>query len=87
MSKLTYYLPIDAIKCVYQAAVQPTITYSCVVNLNLTHTQKQKLDSLDQRASKIVKNLEINTLDMIFKHAVKFVNKCLDGVVCSNFVN
>ena len=87
LSKLTYYLPIDAIKCVYQATVQPTITYSCVVNLNLTHTQKQKLVSLDQRASKIVKNLEINTLDMIFKHAVKFVNKCLDGVVCSNFVN
>ena len=87
LSKLTYYLPIDAIKSVYQATVQPTITYSCVVNLNLTHTQKQKLVALDQRASKIVKNLEINTLDMIFKHAVKFVNKCLDGVVCSNFVN
>ena len=87
LSKLKYYLPLDAIKCVYQATIQPTITYSCTVNLNITHTQKQKLASLDQRASKIVENLDINTIDLINKHAVKLVHKCITNNVCSNFVN
>jgi hypothetical protein len=87
LSKIKYFLTNRATHHVYQSVIQPGIKYNCITNLNLTKTQKQKLKSLDTRASNLVDGLKVNTMDTLNKHAVMIVRKCIDGNVCTNFLN
>ena len=87
LSNIKYYLTNRATHHVYQSVIQPGIKYNCITNLKLTQTQKQKLKSLDTRASNLVDGLKVNTMDTLNKHAGILVRKCIDGNVCTNFLN
>ena len=88
LSKLKFYLTYEATKRVYQSIILPGIKYNCIANLNFSQSQKNKLKSLDNRALNIVgRNANICTIDVINKHAVTLVRKCIDKEVCSNFHN
>ena len=32
-------------------------------------------------------DFEVNSIDLIYKHALKMVKKCIDGKLCENFEN
>lgn len=87
LNKLKLFLNDEATKRVYQSLIQPLMKYNCIVNLNFTDTQRKKLQSIDRRAMHIVSNdFKVNSIDMIYKHAVLTVKKCLDTSICENYV-
>ena len=73
--------------CVYQSMVVPLLTYNCIANLNLNRTQLGRLCSLDRRASQILGEPMTPIFNLIKKHAVLRVEKCLSVGVCSSFRN
>lgn len=86
--KIRPFLTTKAAKSIYQSMIVPVITYSSLINLNLTNTQLTKLKSIDRRAQNITgcNNLcSIN--ETIFKNCCMTVRKCLDGRTCENFVD
>ena len=85
LNKLKSFLTNDAIKLIYTSFVQSLLRFNCLSFLNITETRRKMLRSLDTRAKCIVNNPSINTIDMYYKHAVRTVKKCLDGLSCSNF--
>ena len=86
LNKLKQYLNDEATKRVYQSLIQPIIKYNCLTNLNLTDTQTKKFQSIDRRAMSIVgNNFTVNNIDIIYKHAVMTVKKCIDGNICENY--
>ena len=74
-------------KCVYQSMVVPLLTYNCIANLNLNRTQLGRLCSLDRRVSQILGEPMTPIFNLIKKHAVLRVEKCLSVGVCSSFRN
>ena len=69
--------------------VVPLILYNCTVHFNLNQTQKNKLQSLQNRAIKIVDDTKVKLANIIKKisiHTCLLVKKCLIGEVCSNFI-
>ena len=72
---------------VYESMVVPLLTYNCIANLNLNRTQLGKLCSLDRRASQILGEPMTPIFNLIKKHAVLRVEKCLSVGVCSSFRN
>ena len=54
MSKIRNQLTAEAAKAIYQSVILPNFTYCSILNLNLTSTQIQKLESFHCRAEKIV---------------------------------
>ena len=69
-------------KCVYQSMFEPLLTYNCIANLNLNRTQLGRLCSLDRRVSQILGEPMTHILNLIKKHAVLRVEKCLSVGVC-----
>ena len=61
------------------------LIYNCIVQLNLTRTQLEKLKSIEARASSILKSKTCDLKHEIDKHAILLVRKCLNGIVCTNF--
>ena len=69
---------------VYNTMIRPTITYNFTTNLNITETQKKRLESLDKRAEKITNcgikrnNIKIeSSFQVTRRYACCFVKKCL----------
>ena len=69
---------------VYNSMIRPTIMYNFTTNLNITTTQKKRLDSLDHRAEKVTNsgkrnnNIKIeSTFQLTRRYACCFVKKCL----------
>ena len=73
--------------CVCQSMIVPLLTYNCIANLNLNRTQLGRLCSLDRRVSQIFGEPMTPTFNLIKKHAVLRVEKCLSVGVCSSFRN
>ena len=86
LSKLKHYLTDEATKCVFKSIIQPGMRYNCLAFLNLNRTRKEQLNSLDRRAQ-FLTDLDVNSMNMFYKHAIRIVRKCLDGNLCSNFQN
>ena len=63
----------------------PCIMYNCTVNLNLTQTQTQKLQIIDQLAEKIIGKKQTSIENEIKKHSVMLVRKCVQKETCENF--
>ena len=63
------------------------VTYNCIANLNLNRTQLGTLHSLDRHVSQILDEPMTLTFNLIKKHAVMRVEKCLSVGVCSSFRN
>ena len=76
-----------ACKCMYQSMVVPLLTYNCIANLNLNRTQLGRLCSLDRRVSQIFGEPTTPIFNLIKKHAVLRVEKCLSVGACSSFRN
>ena len=88
LESLKYCLTNVARKRIYEMMAVPIVTYNCILNLNMTKTQVNKLHSLDTPAKTILKTNEITSLvNRINLHTVCLVRKCLDGKTCSSFVN
>ena len=67
--------------------VVPLLTYNRIANLNLNRTQQGRLCSLDRRVSQILGETMTPIFNLIKKHAVLRVEKCLSVGVCSSFRN
>ena len=67
--------------------IAPIVLYSSFIYLQLTSTQKIKLQSLSNRAKKIVGgNVKIKRIEnCMLRNACKFVKQCLDGKSNDNF--
>ena len=62
---------------IFKAMILPCITYNCTVNLNLTQTQRQKLQTIDRLAEKIIGKKQTSIENEIKKHSVMLVCKCV----------
>ena len=74
-------------KCMYQSMVVPLLTYNCIANLNLNRNQLGRLCSLDRRVSQILGEPMTPIFNLIKKHAILRVEKCLSVGMCSSFRN
>ena len=70
---------------IFKAMILPCITYNCTVNLNLTQTQRQKLQTIDRLAEKIIGKKQTSIENEIKKHSVMLVRKCVQKESCENF--
>ena len=87
---MRYYLTEKAAKAIYNSMIVPVLTYSSLANLKITNTQKNKLLSLQSRASKIIKFDATDSVvpsinNLRNRHACTFTRKCLSGDICENF--
>ena len=62
---------------IFKAMILPCITYSCTVNLNLTQTERQKLQTIDRLAEKIIEKKQTSIENEIKKYSVMLVRKCV----------
>ena len=86
LQKIRPYLTVKATQTIYQAMIVPIITYSSMINLRLTQTQRNKLASIDRRARSIIGCETTCSLEgLIMKQSCILVRKCLDGNTCINF--
>lgn len=87
LKRLMSFLTQDAAITVYKSYILPILKYNCLIQLNLTRTQKDKLATLVSRAENIIQQ-DIPSIEQDFyRHSVKMVQKCLHGDVCSNLTN
>ena len=87
LSKLHGYVMPKVAAKIYQMMISPIVTYSGVVKLFLTETQRWKLSSIDDRVTEIVGE-ELRLLQLyklIEKKACETVRKCPEKDICVNF--
>ena len=70
---------------IFQAMILPCITSNCTVNLNLTQMQRQKLQTIDPSAEKIIGKKQTSIENGIKKHSVMLVHKCVQKETYENF--
>jgi len=88
LQKIRPFLTVKAAKSIYQSMIIPVITYSSLMNLNLTSTQLNKLKSIDKRAETITGCNNLRSIrGTILKNCCTTVRKCVDGKTCDNFVD
>ena len=71
---------------VYNSYFLSNLRYNCILNLNLTLTQKKQPTNLETRASKILNFNVAPIANELYKHGIKLVRKCAKGKICSNFI-
>ena len=54
LSKIRDSVNVDWARQIYQLLITPLLMYCGILNLNLTSTQMRKLDSLQERATKVI---------------------------------
>ena len=69
---------------IFKAMILPSITYNCTVNLNLTQTQRQKLQTIDRLAEKIIGKKQTSIKNEIKKHSLMLVRKYVQKETCEN---
>ena len=89
LERIRLSLTPNARRMIYQMMILPLLTYSSIVNLDLNAANVRLLNSLSIRAEYVINDGErVNTIqNEIKKQSCKFVRKCLDGAMCSNFDN
>ena len=70
---------------IFKALTLSCITYNCIVNLNLTQTQRQKLQIIGRLAEKIIGKKQTSIENEMEKHLVMLVRKCVQKETCENF--
>ena len=85
--KLRTYLNVDAAQKVFEMMIVPILTYSALVNLQLTRTQQQKLNSIERRANKVIggQTQVMPISKRRKKNACRVVHKCINGKLCPRF--
>ena len=72
-----HFIPSDssAKAKIFKAMILHCIMYNCTVNLHLTQTQGQKLQTIDQLAKKIIGKKQTSIENEVKKHSVMLVRK------------
>ena len=67
--------------------ILPILVYRSTVKIYFTTTQKNRLKSLERRATVIVGKEVQSVINVINREACSLVRKCLEKNVCSNYLN
>ena len=67
--------------------ILPILVYRSTVKISFTTTQKNRLKSLERRATVIIGKEVQSVINIINREACSFIRKCLDENVCSNYLN
>ena len=91
LSKVRPYLTVEAAEKVYNAMIAPIFLYCCIINLQLTATQRRSLEKIEERSSRIIFLNGEKRVPSIYsersRRACLVVRKCTDNVVCSPMKN
>jgi hypothetical protein len=93
LRKIRPFLNTLAAKAIYQGMIVPILTYCGLINLHLSQSREDKLLAFHHRALDIIRSntkyeCDINSPSIINQiKACQMVRNCLDGNVCSNFMN
>ena len=73
-------------RIIYQMMIVPLLTYSSIVNLEKTASQRKLLSSITRRAGNVIKDGKAvdDIQNEILKQSCNYVRNCLEGTVCSN---
>ena len=87
--KLRSFLNYEAACKIFEMVIVPIVMYSSMISLQLTSIQKRKLQSLSNRAKRIIGgNVKIKGIESrMMMNACNFVKQCLDGKSCESFLN
>ena len=85
LSEIRDSVNVDSARKIYQLMITPLLTYCGILNLNLTSTQMRRLDSLRERATKVIfrdsrpGSQLPSIMDLRKKRACEIVRRTLDG--------
>ena len=86
LAKIRNHLDIESSKAIYRSMVLPVLTYCGLLNLKLTRTQENKLNSLHNRAMQIITKKRtckvISPVNAIKRRACVLVHNVLQNNVC-----
>lgn len=85
LKRLRQLLTPEATVAIYTSIILSALRYNCIVQLNLTSTQKEKLKNFETQADKIMAIKTVSIQNELYRYAIKLVRKCIEGNVCSNF--
>ena len=90
LRRIRYLLDQKTTVMLYNTMLAPIFSYCSTLSLHLTNTQKQKLKSLESRASCIINTTDqqnpIKSIEANYKlRSSILVRKCIDKLTCSNF--
>ena len=87
LKRLRGYLTQESALVIFKMMILPILTYRSTVKITFTKTQKDRLKSLQCRASVIVGQEVPSVTQVIYREACILVRKCIAGDVCSNFTD
>ena len=87
LKRLRSYLTQESALLIYQMMILPILVYRSTVKIYFTTTQKNRLKSLERRATVIVGKEVQSVINVINREACSLVRKCLEKNVCSNYLN
>ena len=86
LAKIRNHLDIESAKAIYRSMVLPVLTYCGILNLKLTRTQENKLNSFHNRAMQIIAKKRacevISPVNAIKRRACMLVHNVLQNNVC-----
>ena len=93
LKKVRSSITVKGAKTLYQSLIMTTITYSSLLNLKPTDTQRKILSSFHEKAMSVIFNSTIPQEQIMSPYAVMLfkccmlVTICIDANICSNFTN
>ena len=87
LKRLRNYLTQESALLIYQMMILPILVYRSTIKIYFTTTQKNRLKSLERRATVIVGKEVQSVINVISREACSLVRKCLEKNVCSNYLN
>lgn len=87
LAKMRSFLSVEAAYKIFEMVIVPVLLYSSLIHLQLTATQKRKLESIEERAKRIIGGEKriCGIERRAKKRCCRIVKKCLDEKLCSNF--
>ena len=87
LRKLMPLLTREAANLLYSCVIVSALKYNCIVHLNLNQSQRNKLQSLEIRANKLLGSKTTPIMNVFNMQAVLLVRKCIDGIMVPSFKN
>ena len=84
LQRLRSQLTVKAATTIYQTMLLPLFTYCSIITSQTSNTQKQKIESFEERARKIIQPVTVlpKIDDLTKKKVCVNVYKCLNGDTC-----
>ena len=92
LQRVRPYLTVTAAERIFEMTISPLLTYCCLTKLSLTQTQKNFLQSIENRASRLIYGMNNDKKVIPINHqrytkACLIVRKCLNNNLCSPMKN